>query len=66
MEVQTTCSIVGILKHNHAKTFPLAGKTMGARIYNHCDWQVFTYDVSIRHCSDPRHEITIIIAKTFN
>jgi len=31
----------GILKHNRTKTFPLAGKSVGTRIHNPCNWQIF-------------------------
>ena len=30
-----------ILKHNRTKTFPLAGKSVGNRIHNPCNWQIF-------------------------
>ena len=35
------CISDGILKHNRTKTFPLAGKSVGNRIHNPCNWQIF-------------------------
>jgi len=31
----------GILKHNRTKAFPLTGKSVGNRIRNPCNWQIF-------------------------
>jgi len=35
------CISDGILKHNHTKTFPLAGKSVGNGIHNSCNRQIF-------------------------
>ena len=35
------CISDGILKHNRTKTFPLAGKPVGYKTHNPCNWQIF-------------------------